>query len=45
MFCVNTGKLVNGETADSECLYTANKTLFVFSYLQDILQKRFLSFT
>lgn len=45
MFLVNTGELVNGETVDSKCLSTAKKPLFVFSHLQDILQRKFLTFT
>lgn len=45
LFPVNTGEIVNGETVDSKSLYTANKPLFVFSQLQDILQRKFLTFT
>lgn len=45
LFPVNTGELVNGKTLNSKCLYTANKPLFVFSHLQDILQRTFLTFT
>lgn len=39
LFPVKTGEIVNGETVDSKSLYTTNKPLFVFSQLQDILQR------